>query len=106
MLIGLPVLAVLAFITLVGIPFGFGLVLALFLIYAVGYVTAAWLVGRRLIGPPRSRIVAFLAGLGILRLLALIPIVAGLVGAIAVVIGLGAIIVALWRARRPAPVPA
>jgi hypothetical protein len=106
LLIGLPVLAVVAFITLVGIPFGFGLALALFLIYALAYVVAAWVLGRRLLGPPRSRIVALLAGLGILRLLALIPIVAGVLGFIAVVVGLGAMILALWRARRPAPVPA
>jgi hypothetical protein len=106
LMIGLPLLAILAFITLVGIPFGFGLALALFLIYALGYTAAAWLLGRRILGPPRSRIVAFLLGLGILRLVALIPIVAGVIGTVAVVVGLGAIAVALWRARRPAPVAA
>jgi hypothetical protein len=106
LLIGLPLVALLAFVTLVAIPFGFGLALALFLIYALGYVVAAWLLGRRILGPPRSRIVAFLAGLGILRLLALIPFVAGVLGAIAVVVGLGAIVVTLWRARRLAPAAA
>jgi hypothetical protein len=31
----------------------------------------------------------------------LIPFVAGIVGFVAVVIGLGAMVVAIWRARRP-----
>lgn len=100
LLIGLPILAVLAFITLVGIPFGVGLALALFLIYALGYTTGAWILGRALLKPPASRFLAFLAGLAILRAVALVPILAGIVGTIATVAGLGAIAVALWRARR------
>jgi len=87
LLIGLPILAILAFITLVGIPFGVGLALALFLIYS-------------LLKPPTSRFLAFLVGLVILRAVALVPILAGIVGTIATLAGLGAIAVALWRARR------
>jgi cytoskeletal protein CcmA (bactofilin family) len=101
-LVGLPLLGILALITLVGIPFGFGLLMALFLIYALGYTSAAWLLGRRLVKAPASRLVGFLAGLAILRLVALIPIVAGIVAALAVVFGLGALIVAIWRGRRVA----
>jgi hypothetical protein len=106
LLIGLPILAVLAFITLVGIPFGVGLALALFLIYALGYTTGAWILGRALLKPPTSRFLAFLAGLAILRVVALVPILAGIVGTIATLMGLGAIAVALWRARQPATVAA
>lgn len=109
LLIGLPILAVVAFITIVGIPFGVGLALGLFLIYALGYTAGAWLFGRILLKPPASRFLAFLAGLAILRAVALVPILAGLVGFAATVIGLGAIAVAMWRARRPvvtAQVPA
>jgi hypothetical protein len=106
MLIGLPILAIVAFITLVGIPFGFGLGLALFLIFAFGYTMSAWILGRRFVTEPRSRFVAFLVGLLILRGLALIPIVAGIVGFLAAVVGLGAIVVAIWRARRPVTVAA
>jgi hypothetical protein len=106
LLVGLPLVALLGFVTLVGIPFGFGLAMALFLLYATGYATAAWLLGRRLVRPPTSRFLAFLAGLAILRLVALIPIVAGIVGAIAVIVGLGALVVAMWRARAVAPAAA
>jgi hypothetical protein len=105
---GLPVLAVIALVSLVGIPLGAGLLLALVPIYSVGYVTGAWLLGRRILKPPTSRFVAFLAGWAILRVVALIPILGGLAWLVATVFGLGALIVAAWRARRPhaAPPPA
>ena len=64
---GLPILAVIALVTLVGIPLGVALLLALLPLYAIGYTTSAWLLGRRLVGPPRGRVLAFLAGLAILR---------------------------------------
>ncbi len=105
LLVGLPLLAVLAFVTILGIPFGVGLMLSLFLIYAVGYAAGAWVLGRALLKPPTSRFLAFLAGLAILRGVALVPILAGIVGAVATVVGLGAIAVAVWRAGRPAAVP-
>ena len=53
---GLPILAVLALVTLVGIPLGVALLLALLPLYAIGYTTSAWLLGRRLVGPPRGRV--------------------------------------------------
>jgi hypothetical protein len=106
LLVGLPLLAIVLLITLVGIPFGVGLLLGLFLIYSVGYTLGALVVGGWFVKPPRSRMAAFLVGFAILRLLALIPFVAGLVGAAAAVIGLGALAVAVWRARRPTAVAA
>ena len=101
---GLPILAVIALVTLVGIPLGVGLLLALTPIYAVGYVTGAWLLGRLLLKrPTTSRYLAFLAGWGILRVVALIPILGGLGWLVATVFGLGTLIVAAWRARRAYP---
>ena len=96
---GIPILGVLALVTIVGIPLGAGLLLALLPLYAIGYTTAAWLLGRRLVGPPRGRVVSFIAGLVILRLLALIPFLSSLVWFIATVLGLGALLVAIRRAR-------
>ena len=100
---GLPVLAVIALVTLVGIPLGVALLLALLPLYGIGYTTSAWLLGRRLVGPPRGRVLAFLAGLAILRVLAIIPILGGIVWFAATVVGLGALMVATWRARREYP---
>jgi hypothetical protein len=108
LMIGLPIAAVIALVTLVGIPFGIGLLLALLPLLAIAYAYACWILGRRLVRPPRGRVVAFLAGWAILRVLALVPFLGGLVGIVATAAGLGAIVVAAWRARdggARAPVP-
>ena len=98
----LPILAVIALITLLGVPLGIGLLLLLLPLAAIAYTTTCWLVGRRLVKPPRGRVLAFLAGWGILRLLALIPVLGILVGIAATIFGAGVLGLALWRARRPA----
>jgi hypothetical protein len=99
---GLPLLALLAFITLVGAPLGVALGLALWPLYAMGYTTSAWLLGRRLLRPPRGRVLAFFVGLVILRVVSLVPWIGGVIWLVATVVGLGALAVALWEARRQA----
>jgi hypothetical protein len=96
---GLPLLAVIALVTVVGIPLGLGLLAALLLIYALGYSAAAWVLGRSIVRGPTAWVVAFLVGWAVLRVVALIPILGGLVWFAAVVLGLGALAVAIWRAR-------
>jgi hypothetical protein len=112
--IGLPLLAVLALVTVVGFPLGIALLLAGVPALVVAYTTAAWVLGRRMLRRRTpSPWLALLAGWGVLRLLALIPGLGALVGLAATVVGLGALAVALWRARSPgapestpeAPVP-
>jgi hypothetical protein len=115
LLIGLPVVAILAMVTLVGLPLGLALLLALALIYGIGYTAGAWIIGRRIVSRS-SPIVAFLVGWGILRVVALVPFLGGLAWLVAVVVGLGAIVLAVRQARRrevvepagpmPAPPPA
>lgn len=100
--IGLPVAAVLVMVTLVGLPLGLGVLLALGLIYGVGYAAGAWLLGRT-VARDAHPLLSFLAGWAILRLVALVPVLGGLVWFATVVIGLGAVTVAIGRARRPAP---
>jgi hypothetical protein len=97
----LPVAAAIAAITLVGLPLAFGILLALLPLAAVAYVCSAWVLGRRIVKPPHGRILSFLAGLGILRAIALIPILGGLVGLAAAVFGLGLIGAAIGAAREP-----
>jgi hypothetical protein len=100
--VGVPLLAVLALVTLVGIPFGVALLLAAIPVLLIAYATTAWIVGRRVLSNrSTSPWAALLAGWAILRVLALIPVVGGLVGLAATVVGLGALAVALWQARRP-----
>ena len=107
--IGMPLLATLALVTLVGIPFGVALLLAAIPVLLVAYVTTAWIVGRKALrNRSASPWAALFAGWGILRVLALIPVAGALVGFAATVVGLGALAVALWRTRRtgaPAATP-
>jgi hypothetical protein len=97
---GIPVAALLAVVTLVGIPLGIVLLLALLPLYAIGYTTSAWLLGRAIVKAPTGRMLAFLAGWAILRAIALVPFLGGLAWFAATVFGLGVLTVALWRARR------
>jgi Polymer-forming cytoskeletal len=96
---GLPLLAVIALVTVVGIPLGIGLLAALLLIYALGYSASGWILGRSILRGPISWFLAFLVGWGILRVVALVPILGGLAWFAAVVFGLGALAVAIWRTR-------
>ncbi|HKE98335.1 MAG TPA: polymer-forming cytoskeletal protein [Actinomycetes bacterium] len=100
--LGLPVVAILALVTVVGLPFGLGLLGAIGLIYALGYCASAWILGRAILRPPGAWVLAFLAGWAILRVLALIPVLGGLMWFAATAFGLGALAVAIWRGRSAA----
>jgi hypothetical protein len=102
-LVGVPIVAALAFITIVAIPLGLGVLLALGLFYWLGWVAGALVLGRRLVRAPSSRVGAFALGWVILRVLALIPVVAGLVWLGATCVGLGALVLAARRANGDVP---
>jgi hypothetical protein len=99
--VGLPVLAVAAAFSLVGLPLGIGTGGALGVIGALGYVTSALYLGRLIIKAPRNIFGAFFAGWGILRVLALLPGIGVLVWTVASVVGVGALAVAAWRGSHP-----
>jgi len=92
--IGLPLVAGIAFVTLVGIPLAIVVGLAVVPLWALGYVTCCYILGRRMVSEGPNPILAFLAGLGVLRVIALIPIVGAIAWIPAVIVGLGALIVA------------
>jgi hypothetical protein len=101
----LPVIAVFFLVIVIALPLGLFVMLALGLIYTVGYVAGAHAIGRMIVKAPTSRFLAFLAGLGLLRVLALIPVLGGLAWMLASIFGLGV----LWVASRRAagePTPA
>jgi hypothetical protein len=111
----LPVVAVIFLVTIVGIPLGLFLLLGLALVYTVGYVAGALVLGRLLVRPPTTRFLAFVLGWAILRLVGLVPVLGGFVWLIASLIGLGILAVAARRTGRvaapppplpPAPAPA
>ena len=73
--------------------------LGLLLIYSLGYSASAWILGLSILRGPTAWAVAFLVGWTVLRVVALIPILGGLVWFAAVVFGLGTMAVAIWRTR-------
>ncbi len=93
----IPVVAILACVTVIGLPLGIVLLLLVVPLYAISYCAAALVVGRLIL--KQARILAFVAGLVILQLLTLIPIAGGIVGFLATVFGLGAVLLAIIRAR-------
>jgi cytoskeletal protein CcmA (bactofilin family) len=98
--VGIPLAAIVAVLTLVGIPLGLLMLLALLPLYAVGYVTSAYVLGRALLSAGHGAVAAFFAGWGILRAVALVPGAGALAWLAATVFGLGVLTVALWRSRR------
>jgi hypothetical protein len=99
-----PVAVFLTVVSLVGLPFGFGLGGALLAISGLGYVTSSLSLGRLMIKRPgrRGRLGAFFAGFGILRALALVPVVGFVVWLAATIYGIGALVNAAWRSGRRA----
>jgi len=93
----LPLVAVLFLVVVVAIPLGLFLLLALALLYTVGYVAGAHAIGRMIVKQQQtSRLLAFLAGWGIVRVLGLVPFLGGAVWTLVSIFGLGV----LWVASR------
>jgi hypothetical protein len=90
----LPIVAVLLLLIVVAIPLGLFLLLGLALLYTIGYVAGAQVVGRQVVKEPRGRFAAFFAGWGILRAIALIPFLGGLAFMLTSIVGLGALLIA------------
>jgi cytoskeletal protein CcmA (bactofilin family) len=101
----LPIAAVVLMAIVVGIPLGLFLLLALALIYTVGYVVAAHALGRRLIRSTRSRFVAFFVGWAILRVIALVPVLGGLSWIVASLFGLGVLLLLARERGRVVTIP-
>ena len=102
--IALPIIGVLAFITVIGIPVGLAVFLVLMpLLLLMGYI----IVGQRLgmwvmevTNIRANRYVPVLAGLLALQLVGLVPVAGGLLVGLAVFVGTGALVYHLYQARR------
>ena len=108
LLVGLPIASILTVLTVVGIPFGVGLLLALAFLYSAGYTWTAWVVGRTLVRPSRHargprRYPAFLAGWALLRAVGFVPVLGAVTWVAGAAFGLGLMAVAVWRHRSAAP---
>ena len=98
-IVGLPVLAVLLVVSVLGLPLGIALLLALAFLFFVGFALGTWIVGRLLWRPPRSRWLALLFGWLTASAVTAIPYAGGVVWVAGSGFGLGAATVATWRAR-------
>jgi hypothetical protein len=95
----LPAAALLATASVLGLPFGLTLLLALAFIALVGYVLTVFAVGRVAVGPERRAILALLAGWGIATALGIVPYLNVAVLVAGSVFGVGLALVAAWRSR-------
>jgi hypothetical protein len=100
-----PLLAVLAFVTVVGIPLGVALLLLLPVLWGLGYIATGtrlgfWLDGLRgATSDIAHPYLAAVAGVVIFQLIGLIPVIGGIVVAVAGLLGAGALVAnALRRA--------
>jgi hypothetical protein len=101
--VALPALALVGIASILGLPLGLSLLLGFGLIALVGYVLAAFTVGRLIVREPRGRVGALFAGWGIAAAIGLVPFLNVLAWVLGSLFGLGAAIVAVWRARRGGP---
>lgn len=101
--IALPAAAVAAAVSILGLPLGLSLLLAFGLIALAGYAFAVYAVGRLIVREPRGRFGALLAGWGVAAAVGLVPFLNVVVWAAGSMFGLGAAVVAVWRARAGAP---
>jgi hypothetical protein len=105
-LVLVPIVAILAMITVLGAPLGFALMFMVWPAAAfAGYLVAGiwigeWLLNRSDRPAPERPYVAAVVGLLILQVVSLVPFV----GAIASLFGFGAVLVLAWRVFRGTPV--
>jgi hypothetical protein len=98
-----PVGGIVGVLTLVLLPLGIALLLAILLACSIGLALSAFALGRVLWREPRGRVVAFAIGWAVLAAAAAVPFLGGVVWVGGAVFGLGASAVATWRARRESP---
>lgn len=103
-----PILAVIAFVTIIGIPASLGLLFVLWPFTAfIGYMVAAiwlgeWLLGRGNRTPAERPYLASIVGLAVAFVLGFIPLITAVIS----IFGLGAVVLAAWRTLRHRSAPA
>ncbi|UJR85997.1 hypothetical protein [Sandaracinus amylolyticus] len=104
--VGIPLTIFALTLTILGIPLAIATAILSVPLSAAGYVTSGWLLGRALSARRhsthelRDRIIWSMVGVGALRLIALVPLMDGLVGLVASTVGIGALIATFDRAGR------
>jgi hypothetical protein len=97
--VAVPIAAVALTVSVLGLPLGLALLLSAGLWWLIGIAAAAWCLGRALVRHTHRRIVALLAGWAVVAAVGLVPLLNAALWSVGPVVGLGAIVVASWRAR-------
>lgn len=116
--IGVPILAVIAMITVIGIPLGLGILFFLLpALWFAGYLVAGAALGMPILARMQSAgagdehpYVAVVLGLVIFQVVALVPFIGGIAAFLAGLVGAGALMARAWSgfrgvAGRPASMP-
>ena len=112
LVIGLPVIAVAAIVTILGIPVGLAILLIVLpVLWVAGYVAASERLGRTVLGANRgagaavSPYLAVLLGLAIFQVAGLVPVLGSLMVGLAATYGAGGLVLYAWRAWRGSMTP-
>lgn len=113
-LVCVPFVAIVLLFTIIGIPLALLLLPLYLLILFLGWIVAALFIGQRglaaLRGPGSAttgwRLFSLLLALVALSLLRHVPVVGGLLGLLALTVGIGALVWQGWAGREAAPAPA
>jgi hypothetical protein len=105
LIVGVPLVTILLVVTIVGllvvIPW-LAIVVPIFLLF--GFVAVGALLGRLILGEREDRrgqaMLAAVLGVAILCVVRWIPVAGAVIGALAVLVGLGAVITAIWEWNR------
>ncbi len=97
--LAVPILSVVAAVTIIGLPLGLAVLLGLGLLWLIGQALVTFVIGRLFVPAPRSRVGALLAGWGIAAAVGLVPFLNVAWWTLGSVFGLGAMLVAAWRVR-------
>ena len=102
----IPIVAIVAMITIVGAPLGLGILLGFLpLVAFVGFLVAGIFVGEEVLGTRKEPAAerpyrGALLGIVLLQVIGLVPVLGGLATAVASLLGFGAILLLGWRIVR------
>jgi len=106
LLITVPIAIVALVVMLIGIPLGVLLLVAHTLALFVSHASAGLAIGQTLAPRLKSRYAEVAIGVGVIAIATNLPYVGWLLRLIAVAVGLGAVVLALWGQREQSPPPA
>ena len=102
----IPILAILAIVTIVGAPLGLGVLLGFLpLLGFIGFLVAGIFLGEEVLGTRKDPAAPHpyagaLLGILVLQVIGIVPFVGGLVTGVASLLGFGAILILAWRVGR------